>query len=97
VPEDGAEVWGITYEVSDADLVALDGREGSNYRRIEVQVHPRDQDELVAWAYEVINKQPFQQPTDDYLKLLIDAARQHDFPDAYVRQLEAARRSPALN
>lgn len=94
VAEDGAELWGIVYEVSDADLTELDRREGSKYRRIAVQVQPPGQDELPTSAYEVMNKQEFQQPTQDYLQLLIDAARHHDFPDTYVRQIEAARRLP---
>lgn len=94
VPADGPGVWGVLYELGDADLEALDLKEGSGwaYRRMPVRVQGLDGSEYTAFTYAVIDKQsPEVTPAPDYLEGLINAGRRRRLPDAYVAQIESRR------
>jgi gamma-glutamylcyclotransferase (GGCT)/AIG2-like uncharacterized protein YtfP len=83
-----AEVWGLVFDLSDNDLQRLDRKEGTDYRRCQREVVTSANVTLIAWVYEVITKSDsFVPPTAAYMKLLIDAAVKHAFPDAYIQML----------
>lgn len=90
VPAAEAHVWGAAYEVEQADLVALDAKEGAGaaYRRcgVEVAIGGRV---VAAQAYEVIDKAAHVAPPPAYLRLLVRGARERGLPAEWVSALEA--------
>lgn len=96
VADPGATVWGLVYELDEADLPTLDRSEGhpDKYRRVSVAVSFGDDVVEDVACYEVVRKRPFQPPSEHYLGLLTTAARFHRFPDPYVERLEAMPRQP---
>jgi len=82
----GQSVWGALYEIDDADLAALDQKEGNGqaYERRTIRVltegEPRD-----ALAYAVIVPDaPHVKPSPEYLGALIEGARERGLPAAYI-------------
>ena len=60
VEEDGAATWGALYEVSAADLDALDAKEYAaqgGYQRRTVEVETQDGERHKAITYEVVTKE----------------------------------------
>ena len=93
VPEGGAEAWVPSFELSDQDLLALDGHEGANLMppayRIRVDVERTDGTLLSAQTYQVATKsKPPLAPNHAYIQLLLDGARHRRLPADYVRALE---------
>jgi len=89
-----SEVWGILYTLSETDVNSLDNFEGAPnfYKKINVSVLLQSNwnDEWMgtvksfeAFTYAVVNKTKQTAPTNAYLKILIDAAIQHHFPEWY--------------
>lgn len=80
----GDKVYGILYQITDADMNALDDFEGHpvHYRRITVRVDSQDV-KVDAYSYEVVNKEEGLVPSAHYLGLLQSAAALHKFPDSY--------------
>ena len=97
VAAEGESVWGVLYEVTDADLALLDGFEGANlrppaYRRIAVQVTDQGGRAWDAVAYEVVDKSERPQaPNDAYLCLIREGAASWELPPAYRQLLEAIK------
>ncbi len=87
----GEVVWGLLYDVTEKDITSLDTYEGvpQSYRRIRVRVIDALGKKYKADAYEVVQKSPFQKPSQEYLGLLITAAREFSFPDAYIKRLSS--------
>ena len=88
----GHAVWGALYEVSAADLAALDFKEaaGEAYEKVLVTVvGPHDSaDEAI--TYTVIEKaDPEVAPSARYLEHVIEGARACALPDGYVSFLES--------
>ena len=89
VDPEGA-VWGVLYEISDADLASLDRKEGAGwaYERVEVGLLTEDGTSVDALAYLVIEKLPEEvAPSPDYAQALLTAARDRGLPEAYVQTL----------
>jgi hypothetical protein len=91
----GSLVWGVLFEVSEADLQALDDYEDvaqGGYRRLPVTVSSEGFLHN-AISYEVVEKLPQNlKPVDEYLDLVIAGAEQNGLPRGYiesVRQLAA--------
>lgn len=91
IADPSSSVWGLLYELDESDLPALDRAEGHpvKYQRVEVAVRTDADVVETASCYEVVRKRPFQTPSAHYLGLMVDAARLHRFPDAYIAELEA--------
>jgi gamma-glutamylcyclotransferase (GGCT)/AIG2-like uncharacterized protein YtfP len=87
----GAVVWGLLYELDEADLPSLDRAEGHpvKYRRIALRVSIGDDVAENVSCYEVVSKRQFQPPSEHYLGLMTNAGRLHGFPRAYLAELEA--------
>jgi hypothetical protein len=97
VPAPGKEVWGVIFELNDAELELLDESEGycatracgqNSYVR-EERVVCRDGDEtqpLKVQVYFVLKKGNFR-PSYEYKNLILKGARAH-LPQSYISELE---------
>jgi hypothetical protein len=97
VPAEGDVVHGVVFEVTAAELDALDEAEqrGRGYERCEVQVRG-EYASVTAFAYEA---QPAYiddalLPYEWYHALVLAGARQHGLPAPYVDQLESVPSYP---
>jgi gamma-glutamylcyclotransferase (GGCT)/AIG2-like uncharacterized protein YtfP len=92
VPEPGAEVWGVLYEIDAACFAALDDYEGAprEYRRESLRVVDDAGVEHEAVVY-VANKTGEFAPSRAYLAQITRGAREHNLPDEYVRSIESVR------
>ena len=86
ISEPEQSVWGLVYKVTAKDLEILDAMEGRGkaYERMTVSVRFLDGRTVVAETYYVIDKQPDVRPSEEYLALLLNAAKKHKFPEEYV-------------
>lgn len=94
IPEADAEVLGVLYEISEADLEQIDLTEGvpvGNYRRIEIPVLPLSTPSAVRSAFTLVSDRrvPDLQPSTRYMSLLIEGAVEHGLPPEYVAFLRA--------
>lgn len=102
VPTARAEssVYGIVFDVSSADLDALDEAEqrGRGYERQDVTVHASSS-RIDAFAYAAqpayVDDALF--PYDWYHALVVAGARQHELPSSYVDQIVSVRSYPDPN
>ena len=80
-----SEVWGLLYEVSDLDLEQLDRYEGhpTYYVRNKVKIETPSGKTMDAISYEVVDKQHFVPPSNEYLNIIKSAAQKHGFPGEY--------------
>jgi gamma-glutamylcyclotransferase (GGCT)/AIG2-like uncharacterized protein YtfP len=87
----GASVWGALYALDQAQLAAIDEKEGNGwaYERRAVRVIAGE-GELEAFAYAVIAPDAEHvQPSREYLQALLDGARERGLPEDYVAALAA--------
>jgi gamma-glutamylcyclotransferase (GGCT)/AIG2-like uncharacterized protein YtfP len=89
-PANGEEVWGIIYEVSDADLTVLDSFE-DGYRREILSFYPVEDgtQPLDALVYVADIEQNVPCPNPEYRRLIIEGARHWQLPAFYQALLEA--------
>ena len=85
----GAEVWGIVYEVSEADLIVLDGFE-DGYRREKLLVSAGgdSQASLEVLVYIAEREDTVPLPNPEYKRLIIEGARHWKIPEFYCSMLE---------
>ncbi|MEE8516343.1 MAG: gamma-glutamylcyclotransferase family protein [Alphaproteobacteria bacterium] len=89
-----AEVWGVLYHITRADLVQLDSTEGvpgRRYRHLWVEAEDIDGTPLAAVTYIADGKEKDGQPSLRYITLLREGARAHGLPDHYLRFLDAVQ------
>jgi len=89
VQAEGESVWGVLWELP-FGAAELDVKEsaGTGYRRRPVKVF-LDGSPVEAMAYEVIEKAPTElRPRREYVQLMIDGAREHGLPKAWLRRLQ---------
>jgi gamma-glutamylcyclotransferase len=89
VAQKGREVWGAVYDVSDSDLLIMDGFE-DGYRREFLPVYPhneRDQP-IVALVYvaEIESNVPL--PNAEYKRIILEGARHWNISSSYIAMLE---------
>jgi gamma-glutamylcyclotransferase (GGCT)/AIG2-like uncharacterized protein YtfP len=89
-PAAGREVWGIVYDISDEDLMILDGFE-DGYRREILSVYPFDtgRQPLAALVYVAAVEENVPRPNAEYRRLLIDGAKHWQLPQLYLALLES--------
>ena len=96
IQDEGSEVWGLVFEISDSDLERLDRYEGyhkdetSLYERWKAVINTPHGQVCDVWVYTVVEKQKFVQPTLEYLQIIKDAAVRWGFPKVYQQTLELA-------
>ena len=92
VPRTNASLFGCIWELSEAELAALDRREGvavGAYRRLAVTV-TTDGRGIEAETYTVVEKSPAPiPPTADYGRLMLDNARELGLPHNYQAQMQS--------
>jgi gamma-glutamylcyclotransferase (GGCT)/AIG2-like uncharacterized protein YtfP len=91
----GREMFGVALQVDEPTLLALDAKEGHPeiYSRGERQlaVRLRDGTEIQAWVYLVVPERCSERgewPRKEYLRLVVEGAREHGLPAWHVRELE---------
>jgi len=91
-PDAEAEVWGVLYEVSDADLDTLDRSEDvpAAYRRETVVLVDAEGRERQAVTY-VANRTGDFLPHPDYLRLIVEGAEARGLPQEWIRHLETIK------
>ena len=101
LPSPGNKVWGMLYEIDDADIGFLDECEGfrlgrpreeNAYERVEIDIWKPgiDAKPQRVWTYMVVRKlDPCPKPSAEYKRLMVDGARHWGFPAGYIAQLEA--------
>tara|TARA_Y100000034_G_scaffold136916_1_gene217085 strand:+ start:12759 stop:13193 length:435 start_codon:yes stop_codon:yes gene_type:complete len=89
VQEEGSEVWGVVYSITGKDLKRLDRYEGfpNYYGRFEGKIL-LGRRKVIAFVYEVVNKEDFVEPSDEYRRVMIDAVRKFGFPEGYLEGLK---------
>lgn len=97
IPARDGEVWGIVYDVSDADLAALDGFE-DGYRRERLPVfalgNGTEPLEVLIYVAEIETNVP---PSNaEYKRLIIEGAKHWSLPPAYISLLEEIPALPNL-
>ena len=85
-PATGSRIYGWLWELSAADVAALDAFEGSGYRQDYAEVRAERGPER-AMLYRARNPAPGR-PVPGYLEAIIDSARELGFPAGYVAELE---------
>lgn len=84
------EVWGVLWDATESDMVALDEYEGvaiGAYVRDRISV-VHDGKEVVAFVYFAIPR-GHKPPSKRYMNALVRGARSHGLPKPYVDRLRA--------
>jgi gamma-glutamylcyclotransferase (GGCT)/AIG2-like uncharacterized protein YtfP len=100
-PAHGASVWGMLYDLDDADLATLDGFEGFRSAGDQHNIYDRDARVVelaradddsfprrVRAAIYVARPANPSRPSPRYLDAIVRGARHHRLPDEYVSKLE---------
>ncbi len=91
LPAPDSEVWGVLWQVTEEHAEALDRYEGvarGQYRRENVRVESPNGERLEAFAYVICNPDDEGPTTDAYQSILLEGAREHDLPPAWVKAIE---------
>ena len=90
IPVEGAETWGVQYEMSDADMAALDKSAGiseGNWAQMSVVVHDAGGAELPTTTYFIPNPSGRAGPPAYYVGPTLAGARALDLPAEYLDKL----------
>ncbi len=93
-PDPDAEVWGVLYRITRADLLHLDWTEGvpgRRYRHLWADGEDIDGNGLRIVTYIADGKEQDGNPSLRYIALLRAGARAHGLPDAYLRFLDSVK------
>ena len=89
-PVEGQEVWGAVYDVSEADLLVMDGFE-DGYRREILSVSPIGNGDrpisVLVYVAEIERDVPL--PTAEYKRLILEGAKHWRLPAPYLAMLES--------
>ncbi len=93
-----AEVWGVLYRITRADLVHLDSTEGvpnrGRYRHLHAEACDMDGNRLAVVTYMADGNAHDGNPSRRYITLLRDGARAHRLPAHYLEFLDGV--TPAV-
>ena len=89
-PVAGAQVWGVVYDVSDADLFVMDGFE-DGYRREFLSVNPvnNGSSSIIVLVYVAQIESNVPLPNVDYKHVILSGAKHWRLPPSYLTMLEA--------
>jgi gamma-glutamylcyclotransferase (GGCT)/AIG2-like uncharacterized protein YtfP len=94
IPEPHGAVWGVVYQIKNADRASLDKAEGvavRAYKAISVEVCPEGDDAkcFKALTYVVVKKEdPRPKPSAEYKAMLVNGAKAWNLPPDYITGLE---------
>jgi len=86
IEERGSDVWGIVYDIDEAEFFVLDDFE-DGYRRESMNIL-LDGLERQAWIYIAEKESCPPPPSAHYKRLMLEGARQWRLPPAYIAYLE---------
>jgi len=93
-PDADAEVWGVLYLVTRAEMLRLDASEGvpgKRYRHLWAEVEDPSGERLTAMTYIADGKELDGSPSLRYISLLREGARAHGLPAHYIQYLDDVR------
>ena len=93
VDSPGVEVWGVLYELAEADLLELDKAEGG-YRRVEIEVLDEQGYLIAVQTYVSQNLTDDARAYEGYKELILDGAREHRLPEGYITDLNGIATKP---
>lgn len=95
-PEPESEVWGVVYDVSDADLIIMDGFE-DGYARAFVDVYTTTdgRSPQKTLVYIAPKEEDVPLPNPEYKRLMVEGARHWQLPQEYCAMLEGIRAAAA--
>lgn len=85
----GETVHGVLHLLRPEDMRVLDRHESSEYDRAVREVRTRDHGSFEAQLYVTRHPRDGLRPSRRYRDLLIRGAREHDLPEAWIRELES--------
>jgi gamma-glutamylcyclotransferase (GGCT)/AIG2-like uncharacterized protein YtfP len=95
-PDRNGHVWGVVWEISDEDIVALDTYIGHpTYYRQERLVVGTTDGAVECFTYRIAHQKGFVRPTDAYLARMRSAIRVQGLPPEALDILEQAARPPS--
>jgi len=89
---EGAETWGMQYELSDEDMAALDASAGiaeGRWAHKPVTVYTADGQTVETVTYHIPNDRGPHAPTESYVVPIHRGAKALGLPEAYRRRLHA--------
>ena len=92
--DERAEVWGVLYRITRADLVRLDSTEGvpgPRYRHLWFDAEDANGESLRAVTYIADGSEADGNPSMRYITLLREGARAHGLPAHYLRFLDGVK------
>lgn len=91
-------VIGVVYEIQHTEKSRLDAAEGLGKGYDEKQIELKtEQGKIQAQVYYATKIDPQALPYTWYKSLVVAGAKEHGFPDAYIKALEAIRAKADLN
>ncbi len=87
-------VWGVVYALTPDDKQRLDSSESGGYQAQELNVKVKDEEDHYVWVYVPDRVVDGLEPDIEYVKIMLEGAREHSLPDleeelsALIRQAE---------
>jgi cation transport regulator ChaC len=92
VADSAATTHGVLHLITSQEFAVLDRTEGVGngyYGRVAVRAIVCDARHVDSWTYVSSHGVLGRKPSARYMGLLLDGAREHDLPAAYIRELES--------
>ena len=90
VRKEGAQVWGVLYEIAKSDSGALDKAEGVGYGYKRKKIKTEFEGEtLTVDTYIATKTDEHLKPYTWYKECVVKGAKEHSLPDEYISKLEA--------
>lgn len=84
-----SDVWGVLYQLTEADFTRLHYTEGDHYEARRIDVIGSNSGRIGCYTYIGIHSTPGLDPSRRYASKLISGAKENDLPSDYIRQLES--------
>jgi len=82
-------VWGVVWEIDDADVATLDAAEGPGYERVELTVTTGNQKmNVFSYIARATHVDRELEPAGWYRATVVAGAREHGLPASWIRLLE---------
>jgi hypothetical protein len=88
VVQESGVAYGVLYELSAHDFERLRSFEGKYYADVRLRVRTQAGWAIHAHAFQGRSKAPPRRPSQRYLALLIEGAKEHHLPPDYVKRLQ---------
>jgi len=93
LPAEGQAVWGVVYQIPEAEMAGLDKKEGINSKSYvrRVGTVDRDGDESMPISVQIYFAAPQDNPplpNQEYKDLIMNGARHWNLPAEYIAELE---------